>query len=226
MKKHNKLENTDIKYLMIDYIKNKLDKDTKLIFEQYLENDAELKSEFIEMKNTLNKLNNIEYNDLFSKYTRNLSVKVNNQLERNRSFAINKYYKFLVPMLSAVVIILIVLNVNFNDKYSETNQKFDTNFQLDETELSIFFDEVNAEETVSLTLSKSNLTNIDKIIEDHDNESIQLIYDEFMENSIIDDENLYKTFSNEKSVKTTINELNDEEFKKLLKELKNVEIIS
>lgn len=221
------LSKEEMEYLLIDYLNNKLDDNTKNLFEQNLYNYPELKLEILDLQQTLNKLSQVNYNEMFSKYTRNISVEVNNKLEQNRLHNKSKYYKYLIPVMGTLAVILIALNINFTNNVTDIKQtKNNTIINLDAKEISVLLNEVNLDNSFELTFNKSSESNIDILINSVSEENLESFLNDYIDITNEDQEKLFHSFSNEKVLKTTINELTEEEYQKLLEEIKNVKIIS
>jgi hypothetical protein len=99
---------------IISYIENKLDAKEKVDFELELNNNSDLKAEYVEMKNILNSLNQMPEMKASSDFLVNLNEKIDNYELKSSSNSFSSFFNKLInydylPHLSLGVASLVCL---------------------------------------------------------------------------------------------------------------------
>lgn len=228
------LEKKEMQKMLPDYIFNKLNSEDIVLFEASLPFYPDLISEMTYIKNTFDNLNKETIDDIFIQKSKNISVKVNEKLENKRySGFFDLVNRKFFPAISLLIILAIVstfliLQNNDNQGIITENNHQLLNTSINEKDFQIIIDYAQNEEDLSeLSISPtdelyipSDIT-IDKKIEDMYN---QYLTDNLIEYFETDKYVPYNTFKSELDIIKNIEELNNEEYELLEKEIKNANI--
>lgn len=233
-KKKIPLGKKEMQRMLPDYIFNNLDSEDIVLFEASLPFYPDLKSELIDIQNTFKALNKEDIDEIFIQKSKNLSVKINEKLEEKRYFSlfdlVNRKFFPAISLLVILAIISTFLIIQNNDNQgviSENNQKL-LNTVLNEEDFQIIIDYAKNENDLSeISLSPSEELfipsdiNIDKKIEDMYN---QYLTDNLIEYFETDKDLPDNNFKSELEIIKNIEELNNDEYELLEKEIKNANI--
>ncbi len=186
----NKLE---LEQLLPDYVFGRLNSDEKIEFEKYVIDYPELLKEIEDVKSVFNKVEKMDFDKILDTKTRNLSVKVNNRLQYQKTKSNNVFlYKYAIPV-AFVIAIMIIFVQSFNTKQKNINEEAKFSTKLN----SILNDyDYNNEEAEINTIIRSNeynndFSDIDLILEylNEENSDFKyeindlLNYDNFFDNN-------------------------------------------
>ena len=120
---NNKLNLNEMQDLLADYSFGKLSEFETQIFELNLPDYPELQKEIKEVKSVFERFESIDFDKIVSDNTRNLSIKVNNRLERRKRFSFYAFNKFAIPSVLALALIYIAFNAGSFTGNNENNDK-------------------------------------------------------------------------------------------------------
>lgn len=240
MKEQNKLSLKEMQELFCDYAFNRLAEEDRKVFEQNLGEFPELQQELHEVNTVFKKVETLDLDKKISARTRNLSIKVNEQLAKGSMISRRRRMisKYLVPVLGIATIIIVIFsgNIKFSDPdviTNNTNSKVNENFTgITSAEAISLFDDDNEmiELASNLTngLNPSTYDNLALFSDENLEESYNSTMDEFVKNS--DLANIKGSYnlntSTEYQFYNELENLEEEEFQKLLEELENADFNS
>lgn len=145
--------------LFCDYIFKKLSEKDMFAFENSIKYYSEINKELEEVSIAFGKLEHSNFDKKISKYTRNLSVKVNEKLSAQHKFSYKFQWlnKYLLPSTGVAAILLIFLFFNFFDNKDNQN-----NIQ---TKRNITFTGITQEDVESIEMEKNTDDNYFNLIE-------------------------------------------------------------
>ena len=236
------LDYKSMQELLPDYIFNRLSEDVKQKFEASLPNYPELNEEINDARRVFGKIEQIDFDSIIERKTRNLSVRVNHRLARQpqRSKNVSWAMRFVVPTLGFVFLIFVFFNNQSNLKIQNSiesqavsTKQTDSLNQSDTLSNSdsfltasdkFFIDEMNVSDAEYLELSSKlaaengfvdfaiDNSSIDNLIEDN----LADLYSKSGANSY-SSAALYPQIDN-------YEDIDENDFQELLKEVKNVKI--
>jgi hypothetical protein len=224
--------------LFCDYAFNRLAEEDRIIFEQNLIDFPELQQELDEVSKVFNKVETIDFDKNISSHTRNLSVKVNEKLAGQSKLSLSSGFikKYLVPSFGLALIVFVIFSSIFNFNYSditENKQKIITNENftgLTSAEVQSLFDDES--EIIEVASNLSNGLN-PKALEqftfftDDLEESYNSDLSEFMNTDDLSDNSAnHLNSSTQYQLFNQLENLDEDEFEKLLEELENADFNS
>ncbi len=210
-----------------DYCFGNLEQEERDIFENSISLYEDLQKEIEDINNAF--FGNIkeEYNDLMARKARNLSVKVNESLNKKET---KRYYgllKYLVPALGVLLLFAII--------WQPDDEKSGTGIAnvINEQDINEIMNTVDSPSELLAMINENTSTsnieidnNFDDIGVDIDDVYDDMVIDEFFANIDSSIDELSGTQLTEDDLFSIFNELDNEDFEQLLKEFKNVKIIS
>ncbi len=121
-----KFSKEDLVYSLPDYISDKsMDKELSDLIRNEIENNAEFKNEFDELRSSMNFLKTAKLESPGDSYFNNLSVRINDRVNavtnENIWNRISIFWKILVPALT-IILIAVFYYTNFKSNYKPENQ--------------------------------------------------------------------------------------------------------
>jgi hypothetical protein len=201
-----------------DYVFGRLDEENSKIFEENVVQYPDLLKEIEDVKSVFSKVEKMDFNNILDIKTRNLSVKVNNRLQKRKSNSSFGYiFKFAFPV-AAVIAITIVLVQNFSVNNNKIDNKFEFSTKLNSTLNQYDF---NSEELEDYNLPKiveAQSTNIDSdSMFDFLSTSDEKTTSSFKKYSL-------NTIHNDFYLEDELENLTEDEFQNLIKDIDNVKI--
>jgi hypothetical protein len=232
--------------MLADYAFDKLDYNGKQVFENALDKYSDLRKQAEEIRILFKDVRPENFQRRFSEKTRNLSVRVNERMTKeNQSFyRFGKLTKYLIPAAGlAIVIFFFIINGMLPDFFTKTGDIADE-LTITENEIftgitssearSIFDGEVNEENVIELTentIKADKYLNMDLLAE-LTPKLLETAYNEYFDEMILDDilndiESLeYVQLATQYDYYEQLENLEEEEFEYILKELENADFNS
>jgi hypothetical protein len=238
MKEQKKLGLEEMQELFCDYAFNRLAEEDRILFEQNLIDFPELQQELVEVSQVFNKVESVDFDKKISSHTRNLSVKVNEKLSGKSKLSGNSGFikKYLVPSLGLVIITFIIFSGKLNltnDNVTENKSKSPNieNFTgLTSAEVKSLFDDES--EIIDVASNLSNGLN-PKALEQFSffadvlEESYNTDLNGFVNTDDYSDNRAnYLNSSTQYQLFNQLENLDEDEFQKLLEELENADFNS
>lgn len=103
-----------VQELLPDYAFGRLDKENSIIFENSIELYPDLKQELNDVREVFSKAEMMEYDQLLSDRSKNISVKVNNRFNQSSvfDFRLKVISRYVAPLVGVAAIMLLILNNN------------------------------------------------------------------------------------------------------------------
>ncbi len=214
----------EMEELIADYAFGRLDKETYEAYSKNLVNYPDIAQEIEDTKKVFAKIESMDFNGIIENRTRNLSVKVNQRrISKKSKNSTSFLIKFGVPAAIIMAIAITIFKGGVGDK-SETNDESQTGFRqklqnvvvVDANVESILdYDYLSLSSQIYVAESNDMQINelVDYILTDNKEEKIQ-IYNQISNMVPATDYQIYDD----------IDDLKEDEFQILLKEIENVQI--
>ena len=238
MKEQKKLGLEEMQELFCDYAFNRLAKEDRILFEQNLVDFPEIQQELVEVGKVFNKVESIDFDKKISSHTRNLSVKVNEKLAGKSKLSRNSGFikKYLVPSIGLVIITFVIFSGKFNltnDNVTENKSKSPNieNFTgLTSAEVNSLFDDESEILEVATNISDGldpNALEQISYFADVLEESYNTDLNGFVNTEELSDKGIYHlNSSTQYQIYEQLENMEEEEFQKLLEELENADFNS
>lgn len=237
MKENRKIELKEMQDMFCDYAFNRLSDEERIVFEQNLPRFPELQLELNEVSHVFKKVEKIDFNKQISSRTRNLSVKVNERFAKESKFSNRRKIisKYLIPVVGLAIIIVVIVsgNIDFNKEKEINADVRNENFVgITSAEAKSVFDNdyeiIELASNLSNGLNSKSLENLAYFAQESIDESYNLTLDEFVkpDDLLNDKSNYHLNSTNEYQIYNQLENLNEEEFQKLLEELEDADFNS
>lgn len=233
--KREKLTYKQLQEMLPDYAFGRLDPESKQIFESSIIDYPDLLKELNEIRTVFSKVNEFDFKSFFEQNAKNISVRVQNQLNKTPSkFSFNYFSKIVVPTLglAAIVVVLIITGIEKDKKKDNFNVQTITKYSLNPYEAMVIFEDLDtlSNEELITSMNKTSLLNpnqdLKEIIKSNDEELYYDLYIQYLSNLIEDDAliNILK-FSNSQmmhyNIQNILDQIDEEQMQELLEELRN-----
>ncbi|MBK9246774.1 MAG: hypothetical protein IPM69_01340 [Ignavibacteria bacterium] len=197
------LSKNEIQDLLPDYAFGKLAETEKVHFENSIPHYPELQSELLEIRNAFLKIENLQYDSSIDQRTRNLSLHVNERLNKKREiqFRVVRLTRYVIPIIGLAVLALFYIQpdesiLSGNQPSIESANQIEI-IALADAQMIISNDvNINAaiEETTQLITIPENIPESSHEIDELFASSLHIINDN-SQNSILQNEDLWLNFT-------------------------------
>lgn len=231
---NSKLSLKQMEEFLPDYVFERISEDDKFNFEQCLPNYPEIQNEIIEVRAVFQKMEMMDIEKPIRDKSRNLSVKVNQKLAKNKEYGYKGSFnlKILMPLMAMLVASAMFLyNGKSDNQISNAVQKPDIKI-LSNNDIIAISNDIDESQLINESaniLHKSNPNDYSDLI-DYEDEITELENTAILNIANKDNKSLKKYLSkynfSDPSLLKDLNDLNEEEFQLLYKALKNEDINS
>ncbi len=100
-----KLSEKEMQEMLPDYVFNRIDTESRLLFEQNLPQYPEMQLEIRQVRDVFSKVEEMDIDSVIDAKTRNLSVRVQNKLKvKKKSYGYSWFMKYAVPTMGIIII--------------------------------------------------------------------------------------------------------------------------
>ena len=225
--------------MLPDYIFGRLSESEKVNFEKSIDHFPDLQEEIKDVSSVFNKLNAMDLDSKFDSKTRNLSVKVMDKLHtEGKQLKFGRFsYKYLVPAIALVVFGIAMFLNSSMFKNIFTNSKQNDNYAF-----NIKFTDKEIKEITDSSISKNDIINLSSHLNTDSYQSSTkssldeiISIDKYLSKLILEEiiekkPNFSYVFNNSSftyiNITDDLNEIEETEFQKILKELENADFSS
>ncbi|MGA2298985.1 MAG: hypothetical protein ABSG15_15680 [FCB group bacterium] len=238
----NKLTYKEMQEFLPDYVFDRISQEDKAKFEEQLPLYPDLQDEIKQVRAVFSKIENMDLDKVISSRTRNLSVKVNERLERknNRSRKFSLVNRYLVPTFGLALLLIIIFSSKDLFKFSNNGKnKIDSNSS---NELQILKNSdalalLDSSSTLdSLVEATSNLVNpvhhVSAKETPVDDATIDKIWSDFLSDNLIiggilpQNFLIYNHITSNGDLMKDLNDMDENDFQNILKEIDDVDFNS
>ena len=222
MSSEDKMNRKEMEELLPDYAFGRLDNETAEIYAKHLEEYPDLLKEIADIKKVFSRVENMDFDSILERRTRNLSVKVNNRRTIRKPLLSGNAFliRFGIPAAVVMAIMIAIFKGPVNIQNTEDNITFSQKLNS-----ALIFDNIDEDsysdyEYLSSTITESAENNQDLVGSQ--------ILNELYTNDLDEKQALLRVVNSNIVSPNIINdeleELSEEEFQLLLEEIKNVQI--
>ena len=215
----------EMKERIADYCFGNLEGEELQTFENSISHYEDIAKEISEIKTAFPPERKEQVNDFMEYKSRNLSIGVNESINKKPVSAKYAFVKYLAPVFGIVLLFLVIYEPLIINSSDDDNS-------LQQNKLSYLLDTENPEELVMTIADDSPYSGYD-FISDFDDSGIVIdeVYDEMVISDFFDDiddqiDELYTIDLDDNDLYTIIDNLENDDFQQFLEELKNAKIIS
>lgn len=221
-----KMSKRELEEILPDYVLNRLEGELKVRFEAEIVEFPDLIQEIEDAKAVFARFDAMEFRDAMNRGSRNVSVRVMNRMAVQPQSRYAKAFRFLLPSLGVAIIALsFFLYPNYVNIFNKNNspQRFEiVNIKADDIS-QLMSDSITSDELAALMpIEQAEMTNRAESLSKYNSEDLDKALGSSI-NSLID--------NNTSAATTTLDatydpyghfdNLNEDEFTKIYKELKN-----
>lgn len=214
--------------LLPDYCFNRINEEDKRFFESNIESFPDLQKEIEDVKAVFAKIDELDFDGIISRKTRNLSVKVNKRLKKDKPAVGRSFMKYLVPTFGIAILMFAAFYVfKPGDRLEPANKALPEFMVLNPNDESKLFDStMTGEELIDLSQYLNNsLTSDDILLASRDTANIEIADNLIMDN-IKDADDVFMVgipsehYSN---ILDEIDNVDESDLQGILKDIKNAQ---
>ncbi len=233
--KKKKLTYKELQEMLPDYAFGRLDKEGMELFDQSVIDYPDLQRELNEIRDVFNKVNEFDFKSYFEQNAKNISVRVQNNLNKvPHKFSFNYFSRIVIPTLglAAIVIVLIITGIEKDKKNQNIQSHITKEYMLNQYEAMVIFedlDSISNEELVNSIITNSMQNpnyDLKEIIKINDEELYYDLHSQYLlkliENGDITNILNYSNyFFIDYNLHSILDHIDEEQMQELLEELRN-----